>query len=217
MTRRLAFLALAALACDPPRRTGSPAVRGDSLQEPAVPTAFDHAAAYRDFLQRMRIADPGDRVVDDLGQARGAVRCFALREGEGLRLKACVTPTGMVREGFRAGTNPRGVGDDWAGLMAAAPDAAAMAAWVAWLLSDDGPATHGPTIRRPTTVLAAGDPTIEPAHRAKVRAPELTKTADGGRFSAWFAKPGLTAPLRWTIATDAKQTTVTQTSAVELP
>jgi len=96
----------------------------------------DATARYRNYLATFGITQPGDRVVEQRGSERGGVRFFAYADGAGLRLKAAVTPDGLVTPGPQRD-------DDWHGFLAAIGDAEAAADRIAWLESDEAERPHG--------------------------------------------------------------------------
>lgn len=136
----------------------------------------DAAARYRAYLASFGIADPGDRVVEQIALDRGSVRFFAYADGGGLRLKAAVTPTGIVTSGARAE-------DDWHGFLAGIGDAAAAAERIAWLETDASTQPHGLPAPPWTAVVAT-----------------MSQLPDGSiRFVASFLPSGIPIPQRWTV------------------
>lgn len=156
---------------------------------------LDPATRYREHLGSFGIAEPGDRVAPLRSLDFRDVRFFAYAGSDGLRLKAAVTPTGVVTPGGHAG-------DDWHGLLSAAPDAASAAERIAWLETDES-TSHG--LPYPSAVALAPEHRpaagIDPAQWAFVTAPALRTCSDGGvTLTAWLLAGGARVPLRWTIA-----------------
>ncbi len=157
------------------------------------------AARYRQYLRTFGITEPGDRVAEMSELDVGNVRFFAYASSDGLRLKAGVTPGGIVRPGEHAG-------DDWFGFLSGIPDAATVADRIAWLETDSSMPLHGlpgtPTIAlAPDRPLIAG---IDPAQWALITPPTLEKTAGGTLvLTAWFLPSGRHVPERRTITARA--------------
>lgn len=120
---------------------------------------------YRNWLGAFGIAEPGARLVAIAPLS--PVPAFAYAEGLRLRLKALVTPSGIVRPGF----HPQ---DDWHGLLASGATASQIAAAVAWLETDETSDRPVP----PVVVADAGRPQLETM-------PDRTL-----RFTGWFAQAG---------------------------
>jgi len=136
----------------------------------------DATARYRNYLVTFGITQPGDRVVEQRGSERGGVRFFAYADGAGLRLKAAVTPDGLVTPGPQRD-------DDWHGFLAAIGDAEAAADRIAWLESDEAERPHGFPIP-PWTVAGPAS---------------LQTTADEVTFVGSFLPSGIAVPQQWTI------------------
>jgi hypothetical protein len=176
-------------------------------------TAPARMARYRAYLASAGFAQPGEHAVEVRGLGLPQVGFYGY-DDHGLRLKAAVTPRGVVRPGGR----PE---DDWRGLLAAAPDAMTAAERIAWLETDESPlAMRAPS--PPATVLAPDRhpaAMVDPALWAFVAAPELTKDADGGlTLTAWFLMSGAQVPVRWTIAAGPRRTaTIATIAASDLP
>jgi hypothetical protein len=161
--------------------------------------ALDPAARYREYLRSFGIAEAGDRVAELRDLDSGPVRFFAYAGGEGLRLKAVVTPNGLVAPGGQAG-------DDWHGFLSGVSDAATAAERIAWLETDDSSPPHG-LPGAPTIALAPDRPPpagIDPAQWAFVTAPALTVSPGGGvTLTAWLLPGGGHVPTRWTVSARA--------------
>jgi len=161
--------------------------------------AFEQTERYRNYLRRFGIAEAGDRVMELHTLRLTNVGFFAYESSDGLRLKAAVTPGGMVTPGAHAG-------DDWYGLLSEATDAATAAERVAWLETDSSTQPHG-LPRDPVLLL---DPDrrpaigIDPAEWALVTAPTLSRHADGSiTLVAWFLPGGVRVPERWSVTARA--------------
>lgn len=157
---------------------------------------LDPMTRYREHLRSFGITEAGDRVGELRDLDLGNVRFFAYASSDGLRLKAAVTPSGLVTPGGHTG-------DDWYGFLSRMPDAAAAAERIAWLETDASTPTHG--LPSPSTaVLAPGRPLavgIDPAQWALVTAPALLTGSDGGtKLIAWFLVGGDRALTRWMVS-----------------
>lgn len=214
MSLRVAAATLAIAACDPrPARTPPPTVPADSAQEAAVSATDDPTARYHAFLDRMREGAAAANAIEYTGLAAAGVHCFALPVDGGLRQKACVTATGVVR----TGANPA---DDWVGLLDAAPDAATAGRWIAWLETDETPSYHAPRIPIPVEVVTPADTArlgYAAAHAAKVSAPRLERAAGTATLTAWFHFPGAQVPERWIVRRGPSGAAIERRSAIELP
>ena len=174
----------------------------------------DSIQRYRAYLATFGIADPSERIVTfrelDFGSR---TRFFAYAEGAGIRLKAAVTPAGLVVPGAHAD-------DDWYGLLSSAPDATAAAQRLAWLQSDQSVQPHG-LPRSPVVALEPGHPPgvgLDPAQWALVTASTLLKHPDDSvTLTAWLLTRDAVSPIRWTItAQAATPASIARASAADL-
>lgn len=175
---------------------------------------MDPQARYREYLATFGIAQPGDRVAELRDRDVGNVRFFAYADGNGLRLKAAVTPSGVVTPGAHED-------DDWSGFLFGMPDAESAAERIAWLESDASMQPHGLPVE-PAAALAPSQPTppgVEPAHWALVTAPELRAHPDGDvAFVAWLLPSGTRIPERWTIRVRANaRAAIERAAASDVP
>lgn len=136
----------------------------------------DHAARYRAYLARFGIAEAGDRVVEMRELEAGGVRFFAYADGAGLRLKAAVTPAGLVTPGPQAS-------DDWYGYLTEMGDGGAAAEGIAWLETDEAATPDG----------------FPPAEWTAMGA-TLDRSPDGAiLLVALFLPGGIPIPQQWAI------------------
>lgn len=136
----------------------------------------DPAARYRAYLATFGITDPGERAVEMRELARGGVRFFAFADGDGLRLKAAITPGGLVTPGANAD-------DDWHGFLTGIGDAGEAAERIAWLESDESAQPHALPV--PPWTAMAGTASREP---------------DGSiLFVGVFLPSGIPIPQQWTV------------------
>jgi hypothetical protein len=136
----------------------------------------DPAARYLAYLASFGIAEPGERALEMRELAGGGVRFFALAEEDGLRLKAAVTPGGLVTPGANAD-------DDWHGFLAAIGDAGEAAERIAWLESDESASPDG-FPAEPWTAVGAS----------------MSREPDGAiLFVGVFLPAGIPIPQQWTI------------------
>jgi hypothetical protein len=160
---------------------------------------LDQTTRYREYLRSFGIAEAGDRVAELRDLDLGNVRFFAYAGGEGLRLKAATTPSGLVTPGGN-------VGDDWYGFLSAMPDAVAAAERIAWIETDASPPPHG-LPGAPAVALAPDRPPpvgIDPAQWRFVTAPVLVVGHDGrATLIAWLLPGGGRVPTRWTVTAQA--------------
>jgi hypothetical protein len=157
---------------------------------------MDPTLRYREYLRSFGIVEAGDRVAELRDLDLETVRFFAYAsDNDGLRLKAAVTPGGLVSPGGRAS-------DDWYGFLSRMPDAVAAAERIAWLETDSSTTAHG-LPGPPVAVLAPNRPLppgLDPAQRVLVTAPALLAGSDVSvSLIAWFLTGGARAPTRWTI------------------
>src|SRR5258705_12920407 len=156
---------------------------------------FDQTARYLKYLTRFGITEAGDRVTELSALQLKNVSFFAYASSDGLRLKAALTPSGMVTPG-------RYADDDWYGFLSEATDAMTTGKRIAWLETDSSTPLHGlphaPVLlldpdRRPASL-------IDPADWALVTAPTMSQHADGSTtLIAWFLPSGARIPERWSV------------------
>jgi hypothetical protein len=137
----------------------------------------DATARYRAYLASFGITQPEDGIVAHPELDRGGVRFFAYADGGGLRLKAAVTPTGIVTPGPQRQ-------DDWHGFLSCIADAQAAAERIAWLESDESAQPDGLPVP-PWTVASA----------ASLETPANGEVA----FVASFLPSGIPIPQQWTV------------------
>jgi hypothetical protein len=171
---------------------------GEKRLEPAkgrTMNTADPKTRYHEYLATFGITEPGERVAELRDLDLGDTRFFAFNSSDGLRLKAGVTPRGIVRPGGHSD-------DDWYGFLRALPDAASGAERIAWLETDASTPIHG-LPRDPTVALIPdrhASVGIDPAQWALVTAPALLSGADGATtLSAWFREGGARVLTRWTV------------------
>lgn len=149
---------------------------------------------YREHLARFGIHAPGGRLLPMTNLDEDGVHFFGYADAGGLRLKAAVTPVGLLA----GGDQPRG---DWYGFLAGMPDGRTAAERVAWLLTDEAAAEHGPP--PPAVALTPGSPPargIDPARWAQVNAPTLARDHDDqATLTAWMLAGTSQVPERWTV------------------
>lgn len=168
---------------------------------------------YREYLGIFGITDAGDRVAELRDLDLGNVRFFAYAGSGGLRLKAAITPSGMVTPGAHAG-------DDWYGFLSGAYDAISAAERIAWLETDASTPLHGlpstPAIALPPDCPPVGG--VDPALWAFVTAPVLLGRSESSRtLTAWFLAGDSRTLTRWTvIALPGAPAVIKRTSAFEL-
>jgi hypothetical protein len=174
---------------------------------------LDPISRYRTYLAVNGITDAGDRIAQPSDLDVAAARFFAYAGNEGLRLKAIVTPDGVVTPGGHTG-------DDWYGFLASMPDAMAAAEGVAWLETDAATPPDG-LPKSPTVVLAPDRrpaAIIDPAQWALVIPPVLRSLPDCiVNFMAWLLPSGACVPERWTVnARKDAPAAIVYTSACEI-
>jgi hypothetical protein len=173
----------------------------------------DPRTRYLDYLESFGIAEAGDRVAELRDLDLGGVRFFAFDNGEGLRLKAAVTPSGVVTSGGHTG-------DDWYGFLSAMPDAMTASERIAWLETDASTPPHGLPIAPVLALAPDRRPTapIDPAQWALVTPPRLFTQPDASVILvAWFLLVGAPVPQRWTVTGRAgKPCAIVYASALDL-
>jgi hypothetical protein len=158
--------------------------------------ASDPTARYRNYLRSFGIVEAGDRVAELRDLDLGNVRFFAYASSDGLRLKAAVTPDGVVTPGGHPG-------DQWYGFLSGMPDARSAAERIAWLETDGSTPPHS-LPNAPVIALAPDRPPaigIDPAQWALVTPPVLCEKHAGGGLGlvVWILPSGARVPERWTV------------------
>ena len=155
----------------------------------------DPTTRYRAYLASCGIADAGDRVAEQPELDAAGVRCFAYTGSGGLRLKAIITPDGLVRPGGR-------VSDDWHGFLAGMPDAMTAAERIAWLESDASTPPNGLPKAHTAALIPDRKPAaiIDPAQWALVKPPAMRRHPGGSiTLVAWLLASGARVPERWAV------------------
>jgi len=174
---------------------------------------LDRTARYLKYLTRFGITEAGTRMTELSALRFKNVSFFAYASSDGLRLKAAVTPSGLVTPGRHAD-------DDWYGFLSEATDAMTAAERIAWLETDSSTPLHG-LPRAPVLLL---DPDrrpasfIDPADWALVTAPTMSQHADDSTtLIAWFLLSGARIPERWIVTARANAAaTIAHASALDL-
>jgi hypothetical protein len=185
--------------------------RRDQAHRGKAMSELDFTVRYHDYLRTFGIVEPGDRIAELRDLDVGNVRFFAYAEDNALRLKAAVTPNGVVTPGGQAS-------DDWYGFLTHMPSAEVAAERIAWLETDTSKQLDGLPVS-PTAALFPNRPFaagIDPAQWALVTAPVLL-TGDGVTLIAWFLPGGTRIPTMWAVtARPAANAMIERTSALDL-
>jgi hypothetical protein len=174
---------------------------------------FDQTARYLKYLARFGITEGGNRVTELSALKFKNVHFFAYASSDGVRLKAALTPSGIVTPGRLAD-------DDWYGFLSEATDAMTAAERIAWLETDSSTQPHG----LPRAPVLALDPDrrpasgIDPAEWALVTPPTLSQHPDGSTtLVAWFLPSGARVPERWSVTARVNAAaTIAHASAFDL-
>jgi hypothetical protein len=165
---------------------------------------LDLATRYHEYLRRFGIRHAGDRVAEIHQLDLESVRFFAYASGNALRLKAAITPSGMVTPGGHSD-------DDWYGFLSRMPTAAAAAERIAWLETDESATAHG-LPSRPAAALSPDQPMavgIDPAEWTLITAPVLiAEPESSATVTAWILDGGARSPTRWRITAALGATTL---------
>jgi hypothetical protein len=155
----------------------------------------DAEERYREYLASFGISNPRDiACLHDLDVDE--IHFFGYAGDGGLRLKAAVTPAGVVSPALPESA-------DWHGFLSHMPDAVTAASRVAWLESDASVPVDGLPLP-PVEALTPGtrpERGIDPAEWELVAEPVLRRDPGGGvALVAWFLPSQTRIPERWTIS-----------------